>query len=349
VILGKPSITKTGESRHFGHTSSLGLVAEDEDYNVRPQVKPLSTAYRNGTWTVVTQDTKFVEDLLGLYFEWSHSFYAVFSWKCFYHDFQKGGGTYCSPLLVNAILAYACHFSDDPRARTDPDDPRTAGDHFFAEARRLLYEDETPSLTQTQALCIMAIREPSAGRDSSGFLYIGRCMRMAVELGMHLDTTSSPDLKLSPTEIEVRKVTFWGCFIVDAYVVFPPVEYQPTRLIVVYRIWTLCIGRVAQLPKTAITIEKPALEEASYKPQPNGYQVATPAVTSKIFLQEFATLAELINDNNLMFYAPRERITSRRLLGMYDKYKNWYRNLPPPLHLPQDSNAHPMAHILVLQ
>jgi hypothetical protein len=98
----------------------------------------------------------------------------------------------------------------------DPDNPRSAGDHFFAEARRLLYEDETPSLTQTQALCVMALREPSAGRDSSGFLYIGRCMRMAVELGMHLDTTSSPDLKLTPSEIEVRKVTFWGCFIVDS-------------------------------------------------------------------------------------------------------------------------------------
>jgi hypothetical protein len=219
LLMGKPSLTPLGESRHFGHTSHLGLVPDDENYT-SPRVVPRPDDYRNGTWTSVTHDIAFVERLLHLYFQWSHPFYVIFSRECFYRDFQSGRRKYCSPLLVNAILAYACHFSDEPQARTDPHNPRTAGDHFFSEARRLLYEDETPSLTTVQALCVMAIREPSMGRDSSGFMYIGRCMRMAVELGLHLNTTASPTLQLTASEIEVRKVTFWGCFVVDTYVRF---------------------------------------------------------------------------------------------------------------------------------
>lgn len=356
LLMGKPSVTIKGETRLFGHSSNLGLVREDEDYNARPHVVPLSnTRYANGIWTSVTQDAQFIDDLLNLYFEWSHSFYVIFSRECFLRDFRSGRHKYCSPLLVNAILAYACHFSDDPRARTNPADPRTAGDHFFAEARQLLYEDETPSLTQTQALCIMAIREPSAGRDSSGFLYIGRCMRMAVELGMHLEvqTDTKSSHNLTPSEIEVRRVTFWGCFIVDACVLSPCQHFSLARLTFLPRIWSLCIGRVAQLPKSAITVKVPTVEEATYDPPPDSFRrtLENPGQTSRMFMESFAKLAELINDNNYMFYAPKERTTSRRLLKMYREYKEWYNELPPRLHLPTNPNSSgkPMAHILVLQ
>ncbi|KAF2742451.1 hypothetical protein M011DRAFT_376061, partial [Sporormia fimetaria CBS 119925] len=331
VVMGKPARTRSGESRHYGHSSNLGLVSEDEDYNSsksrsrsRSAVHP---SYAHGTWTTVTDDMAFVEYLLKLYFDWSHAFYYIFSCECFWNDFYHGREKYCSSLLVNALLAYACHFTDDPRARVDKDDPRTAGEHFFAEARRLLYEDETPSLTTTQALCVMAMREPSAGRDSSGFMYIGRCMRMAIELGMHLNTTSSPELGLSKSEIEVRRVTFWGCFIVDT-------------------VWTLCIGRVADLPRAAITVEKPSLEESAWTGK-GSYPLANPGAGSRMFIQEFAKFAELINDANLMYFAPKERVTKFRVLSMYEKYQAWYANLPGPLRLDQAHGA-PLPHILVL-
>lgn len=217
VLLGKPTVTLTGQSRHFGHSANLGLVAEDEDYDgCLARMHAVDIQRRGTTWTTVTDDLAFVNRLLTLYFTWSHPFFIIFSRESFYKDFHEGRNKYCSPLLVNAICAYACHLTDEPSARIDPANPRTAGDHFFAETRRLLYEDESPSLTTTQALCIMAMREPSAGRDSSGFGYIGRCIRMCVELGLHLNNSASPALSLTPSEIEIRKVTFWGCFTVDS-------------------------------------------------------------------------------------------------------------------------------------
>ncbi|KAF2108137.1 fungal-specific transcription factor domain-containing protein [Lophiotrema nucula] len=334
VLMGKPSLTQSGESRHFGHTSGLGLVAEDENYTASGRLVQPPTPRMHTTWTSITNDMEFVKRLLELYFNWSHPFYVIFSRECFYKDFREGRREkYCSPLLVNAILAYACHFTDEPTARTDPSNFRTAGDHFFAEARRLLYLDESPALTTVQALCVMAMREPSAGRDSSGFMYIGRCMRMAVELGLHIKNSAAPDHSLTASEMEVRKVTFWGCFTVDA-------------------VWSICIGRICQLPRAAITLDKPILAE----PPTGGMfdKPFTPAsfapgqVTSREFLQAFSTLSELVNDNNFMFYAPKERLTSRRVLEMYHKYLNWLKSLPEPLRISEVSERQPQPHIIIL-
>lgn len=340
MLLGKPAMTQSGESRYFGHTSGMSLVPEDENYT-RTGVRPPSAERKTSTWTNITQDIGFVERLLDLYFHWSHTFYVVFSRECFYKDFHNGREKYCSPLLVNAILAYACHFTDDPAGRTDASNFRTAGDAFFEEARRLLYEDESPSLTTTQALCVMAMREPSAGRDSSGFMYMGRCMRMAIELGLHLN--SPPALQLTPSEVEVRKVTFWGCFTVDTWVTC---QQSMLRFADFSRVWSICVGRISQLPRAAITLDKPILEE-----HPEAYsgasQVPPGAVTSHIFLQEFSTLSELINDNNFMFFAPKERFTRSRLLDVHNKYKSWYKDLPQKLKL--QGVREPQPHILCLQ
>ena len=79
-----------------------------------------------------------------------------------------------------------------------------------------------------------------------------------------------------------------------------------------HRVWSICAGRIAQLPRQAITIEKPILEESS-GPLAANYGAVT-IITTRMFLQEFSALSELINDNNYMFFAPKERLTSTRLL-----------------------------------
>jgi hypothetical protein len=69
--------------------------------------------------------------------------------------------------------------------------------------------DEKPSLSMVQALGIMSFRETSHGRDSNGYQYTGRCLRVALEMGLHLSVMSS---SLRPAEYEARKITFWGVF-----------------------------------------------------------------------------------------------------------------------------------------
>ena len=207
-IIGKSLLSRSGETRHFGHTSSLGLVSHEEG-------QPIRNLIPSEAWTRVTRDAALVGHLMGLYFCWQHPVFVLLSKECFLHDMSKGRTKYCSPLLVNALLSVACGLSDYPELRTDPNDSKTAGDSFYAEAKRLLFDDEHSSLTTVQALALMGLREVSCGRDSSGFHLMGRCMRMAIELGLHLATVSSETSALSLTEIEVRKITFWGIFTLD--------------------------------------------------------------------------------------------------------------------------------------
>lgn len=65
-----------------------------------------------------------------------------------------------------------------------------------------------------------------------------------------------------------------------------------------------------------------------------------------MFLQEFSALSELINDNNYMFFAPKERLTSARLLDSYNKYQAWYRKLPSIM---RTDGRQPEPHTITLQ
>lgn len=160
-------------------------------------------------WFRVPQDAEFVEHLLNLFFSWVHPFYCFLSRDHFLYDMGRGRTDHCSAMLVNALLSFACHYSDRPSARADPGNPATAGDAYFAEAKRLLNQSERACVTTVQALGIMSARECSQGRDSNGYQLAGRCVRMALELGLHLSTMASG---LRPSEVESRKVTFWGVF-----------------------------------------------------------------------------------------------------------------------------------------
>lgn len=208
--LGRPARDEVGEIKHFGHTSGLGLIPEAE-------ASPIYTHAISEAWTKVTDDKNFLDHLLQLYFNWMHPFYTVFPKDLFLHDMRWGQSKYCSALLFNAILASACCFSDDSKSRADPSNPSTTGDHFFAEAKQLLSQQEHSNLTTVQALALMGLREASSNHESSGFSYSGRCMRMIVELGLHLSFDSSIS-KLSSTEISARRITFWGCFTLDTWV-----------------------------------------------------------------------------------------------------------------------------------
>ena len=169
----------------------------------------------SAVWFKAPQDSEFVEHLLNLYFCWIHPYYQFFSHGHFIHDMSRGRTAYCSAMLINALLSIACQYSDRRTARTDGNTLSTAGNHFFAEAKRLLDETEIPSLTTVQALGIMSVREASQGRDSNGYQYAGRCVRMALEMGLHLSATGTG---MRPSEAEVRRVTFWGVFNLETFV-----------------------------------------------------------------------------------------------------------------------------------
>jgi hypothetical protein len=174
-----------------------------------------SDAPHNGTWTSVTSDSALVEHLMALYFCWEYPTFASLNKEHFLEDFRSGSRRYCSPLLVNAILALGCRFSEQPNTRTDPENSNTAGDHFFAEATRLLEtEADRHVLTTIQALGLMSIREASCGRSSESLFLSGQSIRLAMEMGLHYEPENqgSSDAQMDHA---VRSATFWGAFALD--------------------------------------------------------------------------------------------------------------------------------------
>ena len=300
-------------------------------------------------WFRSPQDAEFVEHLFDLYFSWVHPFYHFFSTDHFLRDMGRGRTDFCSALLVNAILSIACHYSERPSARTDPSNPSTAGDEFFAEARQLLDTTNAPCITTVQALGIMSIRETSRGRDSNGYQYAGRCVRMALEMGLHLSLIGSG---LRSAEIEVRKITFWTVFNLETY------EFSPFLL---FRrdfadTWTstssVFVGRLSQLPRAAADVSKPTATtrteqqpwepyfDVNLSPDPHSRQPAS----SILFLSQLSSLSELASGMVNNFYAPREPFTSRRLATAYAEYQAWYQRLPTAFWL---ENA-TLPYVLVL-
>jgi hypothetical protein len=170
----------------------------------------------SASWTRATTRDDLVDHFLGLYFCWEYPTFASLSKEHFLVDFRRGRPVFSSSLLVNAILALGARFSDLPiEGRKEPHDPRTAGQPFFDEAKRLLGEEETPSLTTIQALGLMSLRQASCGNDASSWHYARQSMRMAIDLDLPCDRsirTAPLGATISQAEREVRAATFWGCF-----------------------------------------------------------------------------------------------------------------------------------------
>lgn len=135
-----------GNARYIGGTSNLLFLSDqDQDFSTSSTDRSMDTyAFEDEdpitSWSTISKDPNIIKHLLRMYFTWHYPYFATLSRNLFLRDFHRGcpqPGTsprkteYCTPLLVNAMLALGCHFTALPAAREDPDDSATAGDHFF--------------------------------------------------------------------------------------------------------------------------------------------------------------------------------------------------------------------------
>ncbi|KAK8074347.1 Nitrogen assimilation transcription factor nit-4 [Apiospora phragmitis] len=295
------------------------------------------------TWTNVTTDTNLVQHLLALYFCWEYPTFASLSKEHFLKDFLDGRHRYCSPILVNALLALGCRFSTQPNTRENPDDPYTSGDHFFKEALRLMYrEGNHHTLMTIQALGIMSIREASCGRDSESWYYAGQSVRLALEMGLHkVDDNGEED------EMAVQAATFWGAFALD-------------------HAWSLATGSLPQCSCFPNLPPKPAMindiESSLWVPYtddgsdllgaPLQRSCQQPSNVRSVY-KCFCELSELVHQSLYVLHSPGRPVTSRDLLNIYTQYLNWYDRIPEVLRLghnftPAVLFAHMYYHFAIL-
>ncbi|SMY27586.1 unnamed protein product [Zymoseptoria tritici ST99CH_1A5] len=327
--LDEGSVRYIGGTSHLIHAGQGSPTPPNMDEYL-PQENAITS------WTNVTDDPQLVLHLLNMYFTWHYTFFTLLSKQLFFRDFTLGRpppGTrrktqHCTPLLVNAILALGCHFTSHAGARVDPEDSATAGDHFFREAKRLIMENdehEKPSLTTVQALALMSVREAGCGREAKGWVYSGMSFRMACDMGLNLDSSSlsaSKEISGDDDEEDNRKVTFWGCYLID-------------------KCWSNYMGRLPQLPSAIVAASKydvfPEEDSSQWSPYTDsGFTQAhaQPARTRAVALQ-ISKLCDISNDLMAHFYNPIDMEKTRgkaaelrKLSAIHTRLESWRRDLP---------------------
>ncbi|KAH7333527.1 fungal-specific transcription factor domain-containing protein [Rhexocercosporidium sp. MPI-PUGE-AT-0058] len=295
------------------------------------------------SWTTVTCEKELVEHLLALYFCWEYPIFATLSKEHFLDDFRLGIPRYCSRLLVNALLALGCRSSDRPSARSNLEDSATAGDHFFAEALKLLEaEEDHRALTTIQALGIMSIREASCGRISESIFFSGQSIRLAIEMGLHLAAEGDNDDSALHADKAVRGATFWGAFSLD-------------------EAWSLCSGKLPHFSPRIHLIIKPAIiPEIESMPwvlytddgAPLEQNCTQPSNLRSVY-ETFCELSEIVHRALYTLHTPSSNTISKPLLNTYSQYILWYDKIPDALRLgynftPAVLFAHLYYHFAIL-
>jgi hypothetical protein len=327
---------ENGSVRFIGGTSHLiylGAPQNDAVERDSQTEQQLISDDPVASWTQVTTDTNLITHLINMYFNYHYPYFTTLSKKLFFQDFMQGrtnvasrkSTTYCSPLLVNSMLALGCHFTDIPGGFGTPGDARTKGDHFFAEAKRLILDNDEfarPRLVTVQALALMSVREAGCGREAKGWVYSGMSFRMAQDIGLNLEVASADGEHMSEEEIDARKVTYWGCFVFD-------------------KCWSNYMGRLPQLLKTSCNVSKFDIsreeDSAMWSPlSDKGFDTSLeqPSRVRSAALQ-LTSLCEISSDLMVFFYHPNHIGRSRgksaelkKLSEVHQRLEQWRKVLP---------------------
>lgn len=118
------------------------------------------------------------------YFMHQYPYFSFFHKALFLGDLKAGYGSFCSQILVNAILANACHVLHRTPNRFEFWNSWNPCYLFMAEVKRLLeMEGNSTRLTTVQALLILQVTIAEQGMDKAAQPYIDR----AISMGKNLD------------------------------------------------------------------------------------------------------------------------------------------------------------------
>ena len=346
---------ENGNVRFIGGTSHLIYLGEPAD----TLSQELETADYSATddpittWTRVTKDARVIKHLMQMYFNYHYPYFTTLSKTMFLRDYSKGkaglagqtGTIYCSSLLVNAMLALGCHFTDIPEACAVPGDNQTKGDHFFAEAKRLILENDEfarPRLVTVQALALMSVHEAGCAREAKGWVYSGMSFRMAQDIGLNLEIGGMDKERMTEHEVDARKITFWGCFLFD-------------------KCWSNYLGRLPQLPGNSYSVSKlDVFPQEDSEPwqhyTDNGYenkdqQPPQPARTRAAALQ-LSALCEISSDLLIFFYHPNhigrssgKAVELKKLSELHRRLEEWRKDLPAEFE-PRDGQ---LPNVILMQ
>ncbi|KAJ5902774.1 hypothetical protein N7495_003302 [Penicillium taxi] len=346
--IGSLKIAGDGHLRFYGATSNLNLVDVSA---IQQRQRPDARTVRHDGQDILnhlrvgqTVDQPLEDHLVELYFTWQNPSMYVVDKEMFISARSKWRNEYddtpfYSEVLTNAMCAIGSAFE----ARYHPTFitfPKSLAEFFADRAKALLeIELDSPCVATVQALALLSYHEGASSRDARGWLYSGMSMRLAFDLGLHLDMT--PYVKqgdISPHEANVRRAAFWGSYVADHF-------------------WGFYLGRPFRINAGDITARKPASTvgvelEGTWRP----YGLQTPSKElsnpTELISIQFMVLWEMISPVGHILYGCSEisRHDLQRLcFHVTEDLFTWKASLPSNLDIDLDDDTTPkLPHLLIL-
>ncbi|KAJ6092302.1 hypothetical protein N7467_004271 [Penicillium canescens] len=240
--MGSLQIAEDGQLRFFGPTSNLHIshVGPFPLFNSNIRSVYWNEALILTAAGVNDHVSDELEDhLTKLYFAWENPNIPLvdertyFREKASYRQLNQPSHRY-SEVLNNAICAVGATLT----SRYCPELPECLVDFFATRSKALLeVEMDSPTLSTVQSLGILSGVEALLTRDARGWLYSGMAMRLATDLGLHIDAAPFAERGLiDHDEARLRSSTFWGTYIHE-------------------RMWSLYVGRPESIDHLDITVQ----------------------------------------------------------------------------------------------
>ncbi|KAJ5378262.1 uncharacterized protein N7496_005671 [Penicillium cataractarum] len=192
--IGSLQVAEDGQLRFFGPTSNLHISHVGPfplfNSNIR-SVHRTEELVLKAAGVDHHVDEELEDHLTKLYFAWENPNIPIVDERTYYEEkmryrkLDQDSHRY-SEVLMNAMCAIGAALT----SRYRPDLPESLVDFFATRAKALLeVEMDSPTLSTVQSLGILSGVEALLTRDARGWLYSGMAMRLAIDLGLHVDPT----------------------------------------------------------------------------------------------------------------------------------------------------------------
>ncbi|PVH95805.1 hypothetical protein DM02DRAFT_689316 [Periconia macrospinosa] len=303
----------SGRLRYFGPTTNCHV--HSELGNLHDSEQQLSEQARRADKIIRSLPLETYDYLMDLFWQCYNPVIHVLHQEAFNEDREAGRMQFYSGFLHVCVLAMGFRFADKDR----PDIKKLAVPHMEStlhrEAKYMLdHELERPGgIPSVVALLLLGDLECGVGRDNLGWLYGGLAVRLAFDIGLHLDTRLSG---LSEREVEIRQMTLWACVIYDKY-------------------WALFLGRPTSMKSTDLEIYHLAKQfERLGTCRPAGPEKS---LETKIYeaLLDLMELAGKITDSMDPRSQSPDSVVDRdkylRMAALDREFSTWYARLPEAL------------------
>ncbi|KAM5527275.1 C6 transcription factor [Fusarium oxysporum f. sp. phaseoli] len=269
-------------------------------------------------WTTVNADDDLMRTFIHAYFLYEYDWFTFFHKDYFLDDMLAGSSTFCSPLLVNAILAVGCHCQNYLSQPAEFWNPNSLGYKFLAEAKRLwaVEESRERSLTTLQAALIINTIVNMFDIDKLASAYLVHAIDIAHELGLFEPTTYIMHKKLRHSyDLTAWSLFHWQCTLSFQFRTAPLLRTPPQSPLPDPDLNPDWYGESwLKYPSTSVLV-------------PMQYRYTFKARVEFSLILNAAMLQASTNESDNQTV----RSGAGRIIETVEKLEAWYRALPDPL------------------